>query len=146
VILRNSKPISKRLSMMLLLGLLTACSDGVPERWYSQEQAKVGQVVFQVNCASCHGKQGEGVPNWRQPDAEGRYPAPPLNGSAHAWHHSLAALQRQVSEGGIRLGGSMPSFAQQLSQAEQLAAIAAFQSFWSDDIYTKWKQIDENSL
>ena len=134
------------LSLMLLLGLLSACSDGVPERWYSQAQVQAGQVIFQTNCASCHGKQGEGVPNWRKPGADGRYPAPPLNGSAHAWHHSLAALQRQVSEGGIRLGGSMPGFAQQLSQAEQLTAIAVFQSFWSDEIYIKWKQIDENSL
>lgn len=107
-------------------------------RWYNNVQVSRGETLFQQNCATCHGQNAESIPNWKQTDANGNYPPPPLNGSAHAWHHDLKLLQRTVREGGQKLGGQMPPF-EQVLKAEQIdSVIAYFQSKWPDDIYNKW--------
>ena len=108
------------------------------ERWYSKQQVDSGKMIFQQNCASCHGQNAESIPNWKQTDANGNYPPPPLNGSAHAWHHDLPLLQRTVREGGQKLGGLMPPFEKILNSRQIDSAIAYFQSKWADDIYSKW--------
>lgn len=113
------------------------------ERWYTSEDVKVGQKVFLQNCAVCHGNQAQGlVADWKQTLADGSYPAPPLNGTAHAWHHPLKILLRTTQNGGVPLGGKMPGFKDKLSQSEQLAAIAYFQSFWPDKVYQAWLELD----
>ena len=109
------------------------------KRWYKPELISIGQPLFQQNCAVCHGKQAEGVIHpWNQKLPGGTYPPPPLNGSAHAWHHPLKALVFTVSNGGAPVGGQMPAFKDKLSQEEQLAIIAYFQDFWSDKVYQAW--------
>lgn len=109
------------------------------ERWYSSDLVSQGQVVFTQNCAVCHGQKAQGVVQpWNQPLKDGRYPAPPLNGSAHAWHHPLKGLIFTISNGGAPVGGKMPSFKNKLSTEEQAAAVAYFQHFWSDKIYQAW--------
>ena len=85
------------------------------ERWYSQVQVARGDALFQENCASCHKPDASGTPNWRETDAEGKYPPPPLNGTAHTWHHPLSILRRTVSVGGVPLGGTMPGFGEKLN-------------------------------
>jgi len=47
-------------------------------------------------------------------------------------------LKKVISEGGVPLGGKMPSFGAKLSDDEQLAVISYFQSFWPDGIYQEW--------
>lgn len=39
-------------------------------------------------------------------------------------------------------GGVMPGFAETLSEDEARAIIVYFQSFWPDDIYARWHEID----
>jgi len=77
--------------------------------------------------------------------ASGHYPPPPLNGSAHAWHHPLTTLKTVIREGGEPLGGVMPAWQGILSEDEITSAIAAFQSYWSDEIYQRWLDIDQQS-
>ncbi|HEY9018623.1 cytochrome c [Thiomicrorhabdus sp. 6S2-11] len=109
------------------------------KRWYSTTDVQMGKKVFLANCAACHGDQAQGlVKDWKQTLDNGKYPAPPLNGSAHAWHHPLKILNRTIVYGGIPLGGTMPGFEDKLSQTERLQAIAYFQNFWSDEIYQAW--------
>lgn len=139
----------KFLLIIPLLLLLSACSDEqvakveASERWYSSEHIKIGQNVFMQNCAVCHGNQAQGlVTEWKQTLADGSYPAPPLNGTAHAWHHPLKSLLRTVQNGGIPLGGTMPGFKDTLTQSEQLTAIAYFQSLWSNKTYQAWLERD----
>lgn len=107
-------------------------------RWYNQQQVKSGSMIFQKYCAECHMTDASGSPNWRQKDANGKYPPPPLNGSAHAWHHPLESLRRTVRIGGIPLGGSMPAFSDKLNAAEIDEVLAWVQSNWSDEIYAAW--------
>ena len=110
------------------------------ERWFNQAVVDYGAGLFQQNCAVCHGANAEGTSDWKKTDANGNYPPPPLDGSAHAWHHSIPQLVRSIKEGGIKLGGVMPPFEEKLSDQDVLAVIAYFQSRWPDDIYTRWHE------
>jgi len=123
-------------SILFLAGYQAAAA----ERWFNQEIVDYGNNIFQQNCAVCHGSNAEGTHNWKQTDANGNYPPPPLDGSAHAWHHSIKQLARSIREGGIKLGGVMPPFGDKLSDQEVLAAIAFFQSRWPDKVYDVWHQ------
>ena len=111
---------------------------GTTDRWYTLAQVNQGNSLFTMHCAECHGKFGESIPQWNQPDADGYYPPPPLNGTGHTWHHELALLRRIIREGGFKTGGRMPAFSEKLSNAEIDSLIAGFQSRWPDDIYRKW--------
>ncbi len=109
-------------------------------RWYSETQVAAGGTLYQTNCASCHGPDAAATPDWRTPNEQGHYPPPPLNGTAHAWHHPLALLRKTVQEGGLPLGGQMPAFKQQLNDEEIDQILAWIQSHWSDEIYQIWSE------
>jgi thiol:disulfide interchange protein DsbC len=107
-------------------------------RWYSAEQLDLGDQLYQRNCAGCHGANAELTIDWKKTDSNGQYPPPPLNGTAHAWHHSLPQLKQTIQRGGVPLGGVMPAFESKLSDAEIDAVISYFQSKWPVDTYRKW--------
>ncbi len=115
------------------------------ELWYSKQQVSQGEQLFSQNCAACHGENAEATPNWKKTDANGNYPPPPLNGTAHAWHHDLDLLRRTIREGGAKLGGQMPAFEGVLSTEEIDSVIAFFQSKWPDDLYQRWAGRFESS-
>ncbi len=119
--------------------LVAAQSHAVEDdRWYNDQQLERGETLFRQNCAACHGPNAEGTANWKQADAKGNYPSPPLDGSAHAWHHDIDLLRRTIREGGKNLGGAMPAFAERLDAEQIDSVIAYFQSKWPHDIYRKW--------
>ena len=122
----------------LLISLLFAATVQAESRWYDQATVDQGATLFSQNCASCHGINAEGTADWKKTDANGNFPPPPLNGSAHAWHHNKELLKRTIREGGAKLGGLMPGFADKLSDEEMNAVIAYFQSKWPDNVYQKW--------
>jgi len=68
----------------------------------------------------------------------GAYPAPPLNGSAHSWHHSRATLLASINEGGIKLGGTMPGFKNKLTDDEKKALLDYMYSLWPKTIQQKY--------
>ena len=111
----------------------------IAPRWYSAEQVQSGRQVFLANCASCHGESAQGLtPDWKAKLPDGSFPPPPLDGSAHAWHHPLSVLMGVINDGGEALGGKMPGFKTVLTEPEKLAAIAFFQNYWTDEIYGNW--------
>jgi mono/diheme cytochrome c family protein len=114
--------------------------DSETGRWYSKQQMYAGRKLFNKNCAVCHGEKARGTTDWKTPDSNGVYPPPPLNGSAHAWHHPLSVLYQVIQFGGAPMGGTMPAWQGKLNEQETLAVIAGFQSEWSDEIYAKWLQ------
>lgn len=105
-------------------------------RWFNTEQVGRGEILYQQNCAGCHGLNAEANPGWEQ--ASGEKAAPPLNGTAHTWHHSMKQLSRTIRQGSIQIGGSMPSFESKLSDQDIENIIAFFQSKWPDKIYQQW--------
>ena len=137
------KPTIAALFMSVVVGCSAEITDTVSGRWYSVDEVAQGKSLFLDHCASCHGKAAEGTTDWRTTDANGIYPPPPLNGSAHGWHHSLASLEGTIAMGGAQFGGVMPGFAGTLSEAEARQTIAYFQSFWSDEVYARWREIND---
>lgn len=127
---------------VLLLVLFLPFNLIAAERWYSETQVEKGKFVFNTNCAICHGSEAAGTADWRKPLVDGRYPPPPLNGTAHAWHHPLDSLRRQIKQGGAKLGGWMPAFGGTLSDEQVDDAIAYFQSLWPDHLYAAWLKND----
>jgi len=138
----------RRVSVLVLIAsgvfgwISIASSEDTVERWYTAQQVAQGQMVFVSHCAACHGQQAEGTTEWRKVDASGNYPPPPLNGTAHAWHHPRSVLEQTITQGGVSVGGVMPGFAETLSREEMQTTIAYFQSFWPDEIYSRWQEID----
>lgn len=109
------------------------------QRWYTDEMVQNGETVYKTNCSSCHGVNGKGVIlPWNQKTAEGKYPPPPLNNDAHAWHHPLKALRFTIKHGGKPIGGDMPPFKDKLSNEDIDNVIAYIQNLWSDPYYQEW--------
>ncbi len=125
---------------ILVVGLVASCAlTAEPaSRWYSEEQVAAGRVLYQEHCAGCHGPNAEGTADWKKPRPDGKYPPPPLNGTAHAWHHRMSVLKRTIDRGGVPLGGWMPGFQGKFTEAEKEALIAFIQSHWPDEVYAAW--------
>jgi mono/diheme cytochrome c family protein len=121
--------------LCISLLLLSACSSDNSEN----ADIATGKAVFEANCVVCHGKEAGGlVSNWKERGVDGKYPAPPLDGTAHAWHHSPAQLLKTINEGGIKMGGQMPAFEKELTDDEKQAALDYIFSLWSSQIKTKY--------
>ena len=136
-----------RLIAILFISLLShgiQAAESVP-REFDFLQMKRGGELFQQHCASCHGKNAEGAPNWQQRDKNGKFPAPALNGTAHAWHHPTKVLIDVIQNGTERIGGNMPPWKDKLSEAQIRDIIAWFQAKWSDEIYAAWHRNEQNS-
>jgi len=129
----------------LALDELTLSPKENTNRWYFSEQLSRGKIIFAKNCAVCHGNNAEATPDWKTPNAQGHYPPPPLNGTAHAWHHPLSILVRTIYTGGAPVGGQMPAFKNQLNETDMVDVMAYFQSYWSDDVYQRWLSIERSS-
>lgn len=110
------------------------------ERWYSDEQVAIGSKLYADQCAACHKANAEGTEEWKKTDSNGKYPPPPLNGTAHTWHHSIKVLSDTIRDGGIKLGGLMPGFKDKLDIQQRLDVIAFFQSKWEDKVYSAWQE------
>lgn len=133
------------LFIFLLAFSATLQAETVPGRWYSYSIVETGNRIFKENCAQCHGASAQGLTDdFRKPLADGSYPPPPLNGTAHSWHHPLSGLFKTISNGGIAIGGKMPPFKNSLSEEDRLSVIASFQNWWPDNIYQAW--IDRGGL
>src|SRR5713226_2839567 len=130
---------------------LTACSGqtvsptGAARTFPTLVEAQVarGQVVYTQNCASCHGANAEGAPNWATPGPDGLYPPPPHDDSGHTWHHSDRVLYESISHGmsdPLRPGSPlrMPAFGGKLSDSDIRAVIEYFKSLWTVE-HRQWQ-------
>ena len=134
------------ITVAILAATVPARADGErPERWYDLSRVESGREVYARNCAVCHGARGEAVSDWRSRDADGAFPPPPLNGSAHTWHHPFGVLARQIKFGAPEGAGTMPAFQGELTDEEIVDVIAWFQSLWPDEIYARWWEIQQQA-
>lgn len=116
-----AKLILAGLSIVAFVMYINWDSSQTAEPLADERTISLGQQVFQQNCASCHGEQGEGHAAIAQ--------APALNDKEHAWHHPDGQLQELILNGGIE----MPSFQDELSNEEVAAVIRYFQTLWRPD-------------
>ena len=101
-------------------------------------QIQIGKQIYQTNCATCHGVNAEGAPNWATPGPDGLYPAPPHDNSGHTWHHSDRVLYETIANGmgdPLRPGSPlrMPAWGGKLNDTEIHVVITYFKSRWSDE-------------
>ncbi len=115
------------------------------ERFNDPTTLDTGKTLFQQYCSVCHGQNAEGNgKNWRLTDDNGNYPPPPLNGTAHAWHHSVDALAHTIRNGTMAVGGTMPPWREVLSDDDIFAITMWITSLWPDEIYNAWKLRNPN--
>ena len=63
-------------------------------------QINLGKSLYVTHCASCHGDNLQGQPNWStKKDKDGHNLSPPLNGTGHTWHHSPEYLFHVIKYG-----------------------------------------------
>lgn len=98
-----------------------------------------GKAIYADHCASCHGADLEGQPDWRIADADGYLPAPPHDETGHTWHHVDSLLVRIVTEGTEKLVGGgykshMIGFGDVLTEDEILNVLAYIKSTWPEQI------------
>lgn len=100
-----------------------------------------GAELYAEACASCHGADLEGQPNWETPGENGVYPAPPHDASGHTWHHPDGMLFAYTKLGGAetlrRMGlkdakSGMPGFADTLSDADMADILDFIKSKWPE--------------
>lgn len=134
----------RALAVIVAALVLSACERGpaTAGRVTDPQVLAHGQRIFQTHCSACHGAQAQGAPGWERPGADGKYLPPPLDGSAHAWHHPRSALRQVIRDGTVQVGGNMPAWGGELSAAEIDAVMAWFQSLWPDEIYAAWAEMD----
>lgn len=104
-----------------------------------------GKLVYAARCASCHGANLEGQPNWQQARADGTMPAPPHDATGHTWHHSDLSLFTTVKQGGQATAppgytSSMPAFGNVLSDEDIYAVLAYIKSTWPPQIQAAQRQ------
>jgi len=127
-----------KIFIIAIITLLAGCSSGEKEKTPELNVA-LGENIFNQNCVSCHGLKGRGLAkDWKVKDENGNYPAPPLNGTAHTWHHSPSDLLYTINKGGGEMGGQMPGFEERLSEQEKLAILDYIYSLWPSEIQTKY--------
>ena len=108
----------------------------------------IGQKVYQAQCATCHGANLEGQPNWRLRDAQGRLPAPPHDASGHTWHHPDETLFRITKYGVAKAAklenydSAMPAYEKVLGDAEIVAVLSWIMAQWPAEIKTKHDKIN----
>jgi mono/diheme cytochrome c family protein len=117
------------------------------ERRQDPAQVARGKAVYENYCLECHGDAGRGqAGDWRVRDADGHFPPPPLDDSAHAWHHPTADLLAIIREGSPQGQGKMPAWQGRLSETEMQDVVAYIKSLWSDEVYALWSELEQQSL
>lgn len=105
-------------------------------------EVRDGRDLYVENCASCHGAELQGQPEWRSPDGNGLYPAPPHDETGHTWHHDDAMLTDYITRGGqavlddmnVPFTSGMPGFGSVLDASEIEAILDYIKSTWPERI------------
>ncbi|WP_322866606.1 c-type cytochrome [Aquicoccus sp. G2-2] len=107
-----------------------------------------GATLYAEHCASCHGANLEGQPDWRVRRDDGRVPAPPHDRTGHTWHHDSDTLFRVTKFGVAALIGApdyetdMPIYDGVPSDAEIRAIFGYIKSTWPVNIRARHDALD----
>ncbi|WP_455366290.1 c-type cytochrome [Kaarinaea lacus] len=111
---------------------------------------KQGEVIYGKHCASCHGDNLEGQPDWKNRNEQGRLPAPPHDETGHTWHHSDQLIFELTKYGMVPPNipegyeSDMPAFENILSDDEIWAVLYFIKSRWPDEIRKRQENMSAN--
>lgn len=126
----------------LALSLVSLGGSGASKQ-PSGSDIDAGAVLYAENCASCHGENLEGQPDWQLSNDDGTLPAPPHDQTGHTWHHGDALLFDYTKQGGqaamaVRgvtgFTSGMPAFGETLSDQDIWNILAFIKSTWPDRV------------
>ena len=124
----------------LAFGAGPAEPDGIVLRDGDPETVALGAEVYADNCASCHGAELEGQPDWRRAGPDGRLPAPPHDETGHTWHHDGETLFNLTKYGVGKMIGDpdyasdMPVYEDVLTDDEIIAVLSFIKSTWPQEV------------
>jgi len=110
-----------------------------------------GAGLYAENCASCHGGNLEGEPDWRSTSADGSLPAPPHDETGHTWHHTDDLLFRITKFGTAKAAGlddlnsNMPAFEETLSDEDIIAVLSWIKSQWPEELQQRHDTLNERT-
>lgn len=99
-----------------------------------------GAKLYQMHCASCHGENLQGQPEWQIRGPAGMLPAPPHDASGHTWHHDDKTLFQITKLGVAKVIGdstyktAMPAYADRLSDEQIIAVLSWIKAQWPPNI------------
>ena len=102
-----------------------------------------GAQLFGERCASCHGPEGQGHPDWQRPSDGVFAAAPPLNGTGNDWKKSRAELAAIIKSGVRRKSDKviiMPSMQGKLNERDIDDILNWLQSLWPAEVYEAWNK------
>jgi mono/diheme cytochrome c family protein len=150
--LRTCSALVRRVALSFFAAALAACGpNGNRADPHDAAQVAKGRMVYEMQCAACHGRNLEGQPAWQSRLASGRMPAPPHDDTGHTWHHPDAILFGIVKHGLAPPYGppgyqsDMPAFGTVLSDADIWSVLAYIKSRWSPRAQDAQARIDRKS-
>lgn len=131
----------KRSMRGLALILMILATSAAADHELKNRDVLAGRTLYMENCASCHGVNLEGQPDWRSPDADGVLPAPPHDATGHTWHHDNTLLFEYTMLGGkgalaargvTNFNSGMPAYDGVVSEDDIWNILAYIRSTWSE--------------
>lgn len=104
--------------------------EGVPLPELEAAKVAAGADLYAQSCASCHGADLTGDPDWQVMNVDGSFPPPPQDSSGHTWHHGDDLLVEIILDGSEFPQSRMPAFGGKLTEAEVLSILEFFKSTW----------------
>ena len=113
-------------------------------------QVALGQKLYGIHCASCHGADLKGEADWQYRKADGKLPAPPHDETGHTWHHPDQQLFDVIKHGTAAYAPpgyatDMGAYEDKLSDSDIWAVIAYIQSRWPADIRMRQRWVTEQA-
>lgn len=126
--------------------IMTACcvaTGAIADHELDGRDLSNGQTLYTEHCASCHGANLEGQPDWQTPNENGVLPAPPHDETGHTWHHDnqllfeytrLGGEETLAARGVMGFASGMPGFREILTDDGIWDILAYIRSTWSDRV------------
>jgi len=103
------------------------------QAYATAERIAAGAVLFEDNCAGCHGEKGVGeFPEDMYKLDENKLPAaPPMDDSAHAWHHPDDQMIETILNGSPRNERMLAWKDNGITRENAESLVAYIKSLWS---------------